>query len=204
MALLLMGPAVRLVLSDTVSEGIDMAISTLVTGISEDIVSVADLEVAVTDLPQEPSGSRVSGQGGSAMAAAAAVMNTTSQLSEPPALYLGMLELQNQFRAMHGSPPLVWDLDLAQAAANAAQACDFRHAIGGTGGAGENMFATNIMTAEPEAYLATGVGQWYREVQLYNWNDPRFSPTTGHFTQLVWRGTKQVGCAMQVVIGCNC
>ena len=35
---------------------------------------------------------------------------------------------------------------------------------------------------------------------MYNFADPSFSETTGHFTQLVWRHTYQVGCAIGI---CN-
>ena len=35
---------------------------------------------------------------------------------------------------------------------------------------------------------------WYNEVNEYNFNSPGFSSGTGHFTQLVWKGSKQIGC----------
>lgn len=38
----------------------------------------------------------------------------------------------------------------------------------------------------------------YNEMQWYDWNDPRFSTATGHFTQVVWRATNALGCAVQV------
>lgn len=37
-----------------------------------------------------------------------------------------------------------------------------------------------------------------REVSLYDFERPGFSETTGHFTQLVWVRTQQVGCAIGV------
>jgi hypothetical protein len=30
---------------------------------------------------------------------------------------------------------------------------------------------------------------------LYNYSSPGYSGTTGHFTQLVWKATSQIGCA---------
>lgn len=36
---------------------------------------------------------------------------------------------------------------------------------------------------------------WYDEVKLYSYKEAVFSHETGHFTQLVWRDTKRVGCA---------
>jgi hypothetical protein len=40
----------------------------------------------------------------------------------------------------------------------------------------------------------------YDSGRYYNWNSPGFTPNAGHFTQLVWKATKKVGCAAQV---CN-
>lgn len=51
---------------------------------------------------------------------------------------------------------------------------------------------------------------WYNEIALYNFDQPKFSPKTGHFTQLVWRESKKIGCAAaqsprtkRVYIACN-
>lgn len=40
---------------------------------------------------------------------------------------------------------------------------------------------------------ATAVDNWYAEVQRYNWASPGFSSATGHFTQLVWIASQQLG-----------
>ena len=34
---------------------------------------------------------------------------------------------------------------------------------------------------------------WYEEVNDYSWSSPGFSSGTGHFTQLVWISSKQLG-----------
>eukprot|EP00731_Ephydatia_muelleri_P017134 Em0010g232a len=39
---------------------------------------------------------------------------------------------------------------------------------------------------------------WYNEVQNYNFSSPGFAANTGHFTQLVWKGTTQVGIGKAV------
>lgn len=34
------------------------------------------------------------------------------------------------------------------------------------------------------------------EASKYDYNHPGFSSGTGHFTQVVWKGSKQVACAI--------
>jgi len=38
------------------------------------------------------------------------------------------------------------------------------------------------------------VGMWYDELEKFNFRSGGFSMKTGHFTQVVWRGTREVGC----------
>lgn len=44
------------------------------------------------------------------------------------------------------------------------------------------------------------VDGWYGEEALYDYINPRFSAKTGHFTQVVWKGTTEIGCGY--VSGC--
>lgn len=40
---------------------------------------------------------------------------------------------------------------------------------------------------------------WYDEIETYNFANPDASTgVTGHFTQLVWASTKQLGCGLGV------
>ena len=36
--------------------------------------------------------------------------------------------------------------------------------------------------------------KWYDEVGIYNFNNPGYISGAGHFTQLVWKGSNQIGC----------
>ena len=40
------------------------------------------------------------------------------------------------------------------------------------------------------------VKSWYDEIEMYHYDRPKFSHETGHFTQVVWRSTTKLGCAM--------
>ena len=37
------------------------------------------------------------------------------------------------------------------------------------------------------------VDMWYREMHDYHFEKPGFSPSTGHFTQVVWKGSTHIG-----------
>jgi uncharacterized protein YkwD len=95
-------------------------------------------------------------------------------------------------RAKHCARPLTWSPKLAAYAQRwadslRAKGCMFGH----SGGAyGENLAAGTAGVLDPEATVA----MWYDEIKQYHFPDGGFSMTTGHFTQLVWRGTAQVGC----------
>ncbi|GJN89764.1 hypothetical protein Rhopal_002753-T1 [Rhodotorula paludigena] len=66
----------------------------------------------------------------------------------------------------------------------------FEHGGGKAIHAGENLAAGTGLTAE------SGIQMWYNEVGQYDFDDPSYNEATGHFTQLVWKGTTEVGCAL--------
>ena len=98
----------------------------------------------------------------------------------------------NRVRAKHCAGPLTWSPKLATYAQHwadslKAKGCAFGHSGGQYG---ENLAAGTEGVLDPEATVA----MWYDEIKLYKFPDGGFSMQTGHFTQLVWRGTTQVGC----------
>ena len=58
---------------------------------------------------------------------------------------------------------------------------------------GENLYSCEASYGE----CVTGISaseMWYDEVKQYDFDNPRYIKGTGHFTQLVWKGSKQIGC----------
>jgi uncharacterized protein YkwD len=103
-----------------------------------------------------------------------------------------LLDEHNRYRAQHCARPLAWSAKLAASALAWAKhlrqhGCAFEHS---NTQYGENLAAgtTGAMSA------ADVVAMWYREVADYDFRAATFSPDSGHFTQLVWAGTAQVGC----------
>lgn len=105
-----------------------------------------------------------------------------------------LVAAHNKVRAQHCAAPLTWSTKLAQVAQQWAntlrdQGCKFGHSGGSYG---ENLAAGTTGAMDPEAVVA----MWYDEVKGYSFQQPGFSMQTGHFTQVVWRSTTQVGCGM--------
>ncbi|KAG0222428.1 CAP domain-containing protein [Mortierella sp. GBAus27b] len=96
-----------------------------------------------------------------------------------------ILDTHNQYRALHNATALTWDPKLADAGALAIQACQFKHSGG--------KYGENLAAGHKD--FATAIKAWYDEEKKYDYNQPGFSGDTGHFTQVVWKGTKSVGCA---------
>ncbi|MEO8128636.1 MAG: CAP domain-containing protein [Bryobacteraceae bacterium] len=57
---------------------------------------------------------------------------------------------------------------------------------------GENVFAISGASSSPRQV----VDSWAAESRDYDYRSDRCRGTCGHYTQIVWRGTKEVGCAV--------
>ncbi|XP_057845629.2 pathogenesis-related protein 1B [Cryptomeria japonica] len=109
------------------------------------------------------------------------------------------LDPHNRARSQVGVGPLVWDNTLAAYAQNYANKrkadCALRHSGGPYG---ENLFWGSGREYTP----ADAVRSWVDEKKYYNYNSNSCAPgqQCGHYTQVVWRNTKKVGCAR---VKCN-
>lgn len=41
--------------------------------------------------------------------------------------------------------------------------------------------------------MANAIKTFYNEIKFYDWNNPVFSMKTGHFTQVVWKSSIEIG-----------
>ncbi len=101
------------------------------------------------------------------------------------------LDSHNQYRLKHQVAPVSWSNTVAASAQAYADTCPNGHSQSGYG---ENMAwgypsITSVVTA------------WYEEEEEYDYSNPGFSGTTGHFTQVVWKGTTEIGCALKTQCG---
>lgn len=105
-------------------------------------------------------------------------------------------------------PPVAWDYVLADVAYNYLSGCPGGNAtlaphnanaskdyaaLGGTDKVGENIYAASGMSATPAAALAT----WMKEAASYNYSTNNIG-SAGHYTQVVWRDSVRIGCAIVV------
>lgn len=100
------------------------------------------------------------------------------------------LEAHNKFRAAHQAPPLTWSSALARdAEAWAKQIAREGRLRHDDTSDGENVF----MVFGREIDGSDPVDSWYSEVKDYNFSKSGWQTNTGHFTQVVWKGSKELG-----------
>lgn len=46
--------------------------------------------------------------------------------------------------------------------------------------------------------MQNAIRLFYDEIEFYDWNNPGFSPETGHFTQVVWRASTEIGVGISI------
>lgn len=114
--------------------------------------------------------------------------STTSGLSTSQS---EVLSEHNIKRALHeDTPSLTWSDELASYAQAYADEYDCSGTLTHSGGAyGENL----ALGYSP----AKAVDAWYNEIDSYDFSSPGYSSSTGHFTQLVWKSSTELGCGFK-------
>lgn len=101
-----------------------------------------------------------------------------------------VLNSTNVYRAEHNASDVTWNATLETYASDYLESSDCAFAHSG-GPYGENL-AIGCSNA------TSCVEAWGDERKDYDFSDPQFSEETGHFTQLVWKNTTDVGCSRKL------
>lgn len=117
-----------------------------------------------------------------------------------------MITAHNQWRTKTGVPPVKWSTALADSsqrwANTLAQAgCNMEHS---TTQYGENIFWAGPLSSSDgassvqEVIDQNVVDSWGNEVKDYDYANNSCHGVCGHYTQVVWKDTKEVGCGMAI------
>lgn len=117
------------------------------------------------------------------------------------AFILECLEAHNNYRRTHHAPPLVLNKDLCQMAETyskhlADNVGELVHSVNRhykIGNVGENLYYCK--NKFPTGTYVTST--WYDEIKEYDYNTVFGNAATGHFSQVVWKGTTDIG------VGCT-
>lgn len=111
-----------------------------------------------------------------------------------PELAREMLAAHNAVRDQVAVPPLVWSTELSEYAQQWADTLLKKEGFSHRGQRryGENLFEISGQYATPEEVVSA----WAAEARSYNYKTNTCSRICGHYTQVVWRDTKTVGCGV--------
>lgn len=105
------------------------------------------------------------------------------------------LNAHNLARSNHGIAPLEWDSDLAKGAKSySATLKVMKHS--GKVGVGENLYWTS--TGTHSGICSDATNAWMKEELVFKSQTKAqqsvFNSQTGHYTQVIWKNTKAIGC----------
>jgi len=104
-----------------------------------------------------------------------------------------LLAAHNAIREEYAAPPLQWSDTMAVAAASWGGRCLFQP----TGGVlNDEPYGELQVAATGPFPISAAIGQFVQDEGDYN----PANPTYNHWTQIVWKSTENVGCA---ITGCN-
>ncbi len=148
---------------------------------------------AFSEVPSDVEGQREAPAAPPKSTPSAPTTASASAAPKPSSAAQRWVDAHNKVRSKHCAAPLTWSGKLAEVAQKWAdtlesKGCMFGHSPGSK--YGENLSAGTSGALDPESSTM----MWYDEVAKYKFPSGGFSMETGHFTQVVWTTTKQVGC----------
>ncbi len=139
------------------------------------------------------------------------IATTTVVASAPKASTFNisaMLQAHNVVRTKHNLPQLTWSNTIAESAQKwsnqlKSENCEFRHDLDTPYGeniywAWESVVADNKLISKPEDAAVW----WANEEAFYNYdkNTCKAGEQCGHYTQMAWKTTTEVGCGVSTCI----
>ncbi|RNA17770.1 cysteine-rich secretory -2 [Brachionus plicatilis] len=117
------------------------------------------------------------------------------------AFHSAVLKAHNAYRVQHHVPQLTINTTVVNIAMKYAEKLSstntFQHSY--TKGLGENLaWMSSSSLPSCETLGSNFVKKWYDEIKDYDFSNPGFSSGTGHFTQVVWKGSKSFGCGLAI------
>ncbi|KAI0451992.1 CAP domain-containing protein [Xylaria acuta] len=131
------------------------------------------------------------------MAATPGIPSSVPQYVDDETFTSAILNSTNFYRGEHNATAVAWNATLEAFATSylggdaVGADCAFAHSGG--------PYGENLALGYPDATAA--VEAWGDERARYDFGNPGFGEATGHFTQLVWKSTTDVGCGRRLCAG---
>jgi pathogenesis-related protein 1 len=105
-----------------------------------------------------------------------------------------ILQAHNSVRSRFNLPSLIWSGKVAEVAQQWAEALLARNQFAHTPRSvyGQNLFEIDGAHASPTRVVL----DWAAEARNYDYASNRCNGVCGHYTQIIWRDTKEVGCGL--------
>ncbi|KAH9865973.1 hypothetical protein J1614_008537 [Plenodomus biglobosus] len=100
------------------------------------------------------------------------------------------------WRRLHCAQDLSWDTELADAARKDIEECTHEP---GHKRPGSNLSSVTPPPSDYDAWIEfarTASHGWHEEETKYPYDNPHFDAAWGHFSQMVWRNSTRIGCAL--------
>lgn len=110
------------------------------------------------------------------------------------------LSMLNSLRKDHGAPPVVISKELLSNAQDIVKKCSLDSSSSSAFGQTAYKEYTQNPSNEQsfDQLLPKAISSWYKTIDNYDFANPQFTMQSGHATQLLWKSTTQIGCAIQL------
>ena len=106
----------------------------------------------------------------------------------------------NLYRTKNQAPPIIWDNSIAAFSQEWSHHLDASNVFvhSNTQTFGENLAFYQGYGTDKMTLLRKAVDNWYNEIAFYDFKNPGFSESTGHFTCLVWKSSVLFGMGITI------